>query len=337
MQLPNQTIERLSLEAPTRPLPTGIPPETLLQNFILKVWQKLLGKSEIGIDDDFIETGGDRQLRNKMILAVENATRKKIPIALIQDRCTIRGIESVMLHAATELVEFETIVKEGSGTPLLFCHGDYATHGLYVRKLAEMLICDQPVLLLHPYPNPEPALTIEEMARAYIPDILKRYPGGPLQLVGYCNGGQLAWEIAVQLKHAGREIQFIILIETISVNARLIPRALARLVRSAVAVVPRVLGEKLERDVMNFVWSRISHRQLSTPYTQALQNYVPPRLSVPVITVVSEESRTKAVFSPTPWEKLASRVDYRFIGGTHRNDLTILVSELVPVLNELLK
>jgi hypothetical protein len=73
----NMPLQSLSPKA-TGQLISGGTPETLLQGFILKVWQKLLGRVDIGIDDDFIEAGGSVRLKRRMVLAVEKATRQKI-------------------------------------------------------------------------------------------------------------------------------------------------------------------------------------------------------------------------------------------------------------------
>jgi oxalate---CoA ligase len=280
-------------------------PESLLQEFILKIWQRLLGRLDIGIDDDFIEAGGDHLLKHQMILAVEKAARQRIPESSLQNICTIREIEAAILRSNSLHTELMTCAKDGRGTPLLFCHGDYATHGLYVRKLAELLTCDGPILLLHPYPNPDPEITIEQMARAYIPGLLSKHPTGAFRLIGYCNGGQLAWELASQLERSNREVELVVLIEVISLNARPTLRALARILTFAIAILPKSIGVKVARNGMRSVWDGLSHRQLSTPYSTALQNYVPSRIGTRIFCVLSEESRTKTLFSAKPWVKLS--------------------------------
>ncbi len=45
-------------------------------------------------------------------------------------------------------------------------------------------------------------------------------PSGPFRLAGYCHGGLAAWEIAHQLEEAGREVEKIVMIDSISINAR---------------------------------------------------------------------------------------------------------------------
>src|SRR5258708_18111769 len=66
------------------------------------------------------------------------------------------------------------------------------------------------------------------MARRYLPHMLAAWPSGPFRLAGYCHGGLAAWEIAHQLEEAGREVEKIVMIDSISINARRPIRAAAR-------------------------------------------------------------------------------------------------------------
>ena len=318
-------------------------PESMFQFFILKVWQRLLGHDDIGIDDDFMAAGGDAALSNQMLSTVQTAVGQQITGLLRHKSYTIRELEAVILREIRPPAELVTLAKHGYGTPLLFCHGDYAMRGLYALQMVQTLKSHHPAYLLHPYPNPNPTTTIEEMARAYVPEILARHPEGIFRLVGYCNGGQLAWEIAHQLERSNRQVEFIVLIETISLNARTLLRALGRLVKFISATAPRAIGEKVAREWMSFGWNRtcrLSTRNpympASTPYSRALRNYVPPKVNSPIICVLSDESSNRVGLSPVPWMNLAPRVDYRQVSGNHLNDLTALVSELTPILNELL-
>ena len=211
------------------------------------------------------------------------------------------------------------------------------SRGFYALKLADMLTCDQPVYLLHPYPDPDPKLTIEEMAQAYVPEILAAQPTGAFRLGGFCNGGHLAWEIAHQLNCLGREVEFVVLIDTVSLNARRILRTIARLIRFVVVAAPKKISEKFARDGMSSVWSRGWHRYPSSPYSLAMRNYIPPILSTRLICLVCEESRTKAEYSSTPWTNLASAFRCEDIAGTHVSCITTHVGEVACLLDGLLK
>jgi thioesterase domain-containing protein len=318
-------------------------PQTLLQFFILKVWQKLLGRGDVGIDDDFLAAGGSMSLCAQMVSTIQVAIGQKIPELSRQSAYTIREIEGVILRESAPPTELITIAKNGRGTPLLFCHGDYAMGGLYAHKVVQTLRCDEPVYLVHPHPRPAPELTIQDMARAYIPEILAKHPKGSFRFVGYCNGGQLGWEIAHQLEKLGREVEFIVLIETMSLNARPTSRLIGRIAEFMVAVTPKALSQKIARECMDAVWKSMTRRSppnpyllASTPYSQALRNYVLPRINARVICIISEGSRNRIGFSPTPWKNVTRKVDCWYVAGSHLNDLTVLVGGLAPVLNGLL-
>lgn len=323
---------------------SAAPTETLLQFFILKIWQKLLSRADIGIDEDFIAVGGTPALSVQMISAIQVGIGQKIPALSLRNTYTIRELEAVIVRERTPPTELIKLVRNGRGAPLLFCHGDHAMGGLYAHKLVETLTCDEPIYLLHPYPNPDPKLTIKKMARDYTPDIVAKQPTGPFRLVGYCNGGQLAWEIASQLEALGREVEFIVLVETMSLNARPILGAIGRLAEVLVAVTPRTVSEKIARDCMNAVWKRTTrgsapnpHLLGSMPYSQAVRNYIPPKINAPIICVLSEASRKRPGFSAAPWKNLSPKVDCRYMAGNHLNDLTALVGGLTPLLNGLLE
>src|SRR5690606_29207624 len=55
---------------------------------------------------------------------------------------------------------------------------------------------------------------IEPMAAHYVSEIRKVQPTGPYYLGGACFGGAVAYEMAQQLRAAGEEIAFLMLLET---------------------------------------------------------------------------------------------------------------------------
>jgi thioesterase domain-containing protein len=71
------------------------------------------------------------------------------------------------------------------------------------------------------------------------------------KLGGFCNGGLLAWELAHQLESLGPEIEFLVLLETRSFNARLPIRMIARLTKLIAAVAPEKISGKFKLDAMH--------------------------------------------------------------------------------------
>ena len=242
--------------------------------------------------------------------------------------------------------ELVTRAKDGSGTPFLFCHGDTSTRGFYALRLADLLTCKQPVYLLHPHVDPHPKLTIEEMARSHVSQLVAAQPTGAFRVGGYCNGGLLAWEIACQLDRLGREVEAIVLVDTISLNARPVFRAIARLLGFVAAIVPKRMGEKLKVDGMLTIW-RVFMRAgllrkgkwrqyLSEPtlYSRAMSNYVPSKMKTRVFCVVCEESRRKKIFSTTPWVNIAHELRSNIVTGTHYGCITKHVGEVARSFDE---
>jgi acyl carrier protein len=314
-----------------------VPPATPLHCQILEIWQRLIGRDDIGIDDDFFEAGGDSLLATQMVCEVEAVTRQRILPSALRTVFTVRELAAAIVRGSPAMPELVTCAKQGYGTPFLFCHGDYTTRGFYALKFAEMLTCDQPVFLVHPFLDPDPKLTIEQMAQAYLPDILAAHPAGAFCLGGHCNGGLLAWEIARQLQLLGREVGLVVLVDAPSLNARPILRALGQLNKLIVAVAPKRMSKKFALNGMRAIWARgYWHVSLYGPYSRAICNYVPPKIATRVLCMISDENRAKIEYSWTPWTNLADGVHCEYIKGTHLSCITTHVSELTRVLDCLL-
>jgi thioesterase domain-containing protein/acyl carrier protein len=339
-------LRRQLAEAAADRIPNVVPASTLLQTQILEIWQRLLGRTDIGIDEDFFEAGGDSLLAVQMVCEVEAIIRERIPSSALRSVYTVRELAAAVEHGLPRAPELVTRAKDGSGKSFLFCHGDFATRGFYALKLAEMLTCNQPVHLIHPHPDPKHP--IEEAARARLPDVLAAQPIGAFRLGGYCNGGLLAWEIAYQLECIGREVEAVVLVDTMSVNARPDFRAIAKLLGSIAAVAPKRVSEKLKVDGMRAVWGiargtwsfwRTGKSNWNNLFSRglAMPNYVPPKLKTRVLCLLSEQGRTNLAYSTMPWINLAPEVDTEFVAGTHLTCITTHIGDIARRLDSLLK
>ena len=110
---------QLSEEAAHR-IPNVVPPETLLQVQILDIWQRLIGRSDIGIDDDFFEVGGDSLLATQMICDVETITRQHIPLSALKAVFTVRELEAAVLRGSPPTVELMTCAKRWQRNAFIF-------------------------------------------------------------------------------------------------------------------------------------------------------------------------------------------------------------------------
>lgn len=319
-------------------------PYYLIEFELRDIWQRLLGTASFGIDDDFFEVGGDSLLATEMLLEVERLTGRPYPQSDLSS-LTIRRISSVVQSDLPSAGGSATRVKSGNGIPLFFCHGDYLTRGIYAHKLAAVLPDNQPVFLLHCPMERSRGSSIEEMASTYLEEVLGAAPPrSPVFVGGYCNGGLAAWHLAHLLRLRGVEVVQVLLVETLSLNARPGMRALSRLVEAAASMARGRAATYLSERSMRlaWVWSRrfarlasleygaqtlLSTRRapnsLDQRYLSSMSRYLPPPIDVEVTCFVAERGRTfdtRARF----WRRLCRKLMEVRVRGTHH---TAVVSE----------
>jgi hypothetical protein len=201
------------------PLPPGpsvaTPPQDVLQDRLAALWEALLDRTNIGIDDDFFALGGTQELAECMIAAVEQLCAEPIPLGDRAGGLTVRALADRLVAAlpASLLIQ----VQSGSvGVPPFFLlHGDLGGGGYYVRELARELGPERPVYALaqHGMQGEDVPSSIEEMAADHARNLSLLYPDGPLHLGGHCAGATIAWEVAQCLVRRHRPIASLILIE----------------------------------------------------------------------------------------------------------------------------
>jgi oxalate---CoA ligase len=336
-----------------------VPPDSPLEIQIAEIWHRLLGRTDIGIDDDFFELGGDSLQATEMLLELDRVTRHGITPSQARTELTIRQLAAIMVGSMVVREELVIKVQDGVGTPLFLCHGDFDGWGFYAFRLAEFLKYEGPVFLIHSNLDEAAGIdTIEEMARRYLPHLLAAWPRGPFRLAGYCHGGLTAWEIAHQLEQAGRTVEKIMMIDSFSINARAPLRAAAHLLSATSALTPN--GAALRERGMLSLWAitrRILQRDRAilaramrrlyggstgvgdsrqSAYYKAMSKYLPPRIGSDVVCLLSEEYSTKKEFSANAWKALSRSVLSELVPGRHNTCITTHVGELATTMSRLL-
>ena len=213
-------------------------PRTPLEETLAEIWADVLELDQIGIHDDFVELGGD-SLNAATILA------------LVDDRAAGNLVLGDLIHASTvakmaELLEnvdlslrqscLVPIQTEGNKEPFFCVHGS-GGHVLGFAALARRLGSDRPFYGLEaPGRDGEqaPLDSVEALARRYIAEILALKPIGPYLLGGLSMGGDVAYEMAQQLRALGHQVEALILIDTtFPTNPGLMNRSARRLIRLA--------------------------------------------------------------------------------------------------------
>ncbi|MDB5641234.1 MAG: hypothetical protein JWN07_551, partial [Hyphomicrobiales bacterium] len=330
-------------------------PDRMLEHQIVEVWQRLLLRNDVGINDDFFELGGDSLLAAQMLEEIEVIFKKQISQTQLTPSLTVRRLTDAICSHLGSSQELMTQVQDGTGAPFFFCHGDYVSRGLYTNRLITQLGRDRPIYLLHFYQSMHrPDLTIEEIAQLYLKEIERVHPEGPLVMGGYCNGALVAWELAYVLQRKKRQVNYLLLIEAPSLNARPLFRMLNRVNVAVAATLPGEIGSSVKLRGMRAIWHYLRGRRgyASGPpqqnkialnrllpkqkelaggeapsphwlYLRTMARFIPKRLKADVICFIASKGNRHDT-DPEQWKRLARSVEVVELPGTHH---TVVTSE----------
>ncbi|WCO66784.1 AMP-binding protein [Iamia majanohamensis] len=205
-QLANGKVDRSALPDPATLPEDGEAtdrPEGEREGALLDLWQRVLGRTDIGRHDDFWEVGGDSMRAVRLFAEIERELGPARPVSLLLEAPTV-----AQLAIALALPEDSLLVPvqvDGTRPPLFVVHAG-AGGVLFARDLSRHLGRDQPVYgirapdLVDGRP-PDPS--IPALATRYLGQVREVWPDGPHHLAGLSFGGLVAFEMALQLQHDG--------------------------------------------------------------------------------------------------------------------------------------
>jgi amino acid adenylation domain-containing protein len=186
---------------------------------LLVIWQEVLKIPKIGIDDNFFELGGTSLQALMAFAKIETRLGCSVSPAALVQAPTIASLAE-LIRATTGVAASQSLVPlrvSEKGLPLFLVHNAYC-YLVYYRHLLSELKSDRPVYGLQPLPldgKHRIPRTIESMAADYVTEIRRIQPRGPYFIAGHSFGGLVSFEIAQQLVHAGQQVSFLGLIDTL--------------------------------------------------------------------------------------------------------------------------
>jgi thioesterase domain-containing protein/acyl carrier protein len=221
--MPSGKIDRRALPEPDfEALPEGEVrgPEDPLELQLQLLFERVLRRAPIGVDASFFELGGDSLQALELLVQIEKATGKQLPLGTLYHASTVQGLAQAIRERAGDVQWSSLVPLQASGRkpPLYFLHttpGDILGYGNLVYRLGDEQPCHgfqslglKDERLSH--------LTVGQMADYYVQLLREQQPHGPYYLAGWCYGGILAVEIAQRLKASGEEIGLLALLETVA-------------------------------------------------------------------------------------------------------------------------
>jgi aspartate racemase len=224
----NGKIDRAKLPAPDRAQATSGPgrhavePRTMVELQLRQIWERILGVPAVGVRDDFFALGGHSLLAVRLVGEIHKTLHRSLPLAVCFQNPTIEEMAKALgeehrADAAPELIPLQPggspgnlfFLDAGAGLCRLARHlnGGPASFATYVPLT--------PATIRAATSGKNSELpSVEELAAAHLALVQSQRPSGPCMLAGHSFGGLLAFEVAHQLRRAGREVDLILLMDS---------------------------------------------------------------------------------------------------------------------------
>ena len=214
----NSTVDVHALPEPTRESEADfVAPRNPVEEKLAKIWTAAFRFEGIGIQDDFLELGGDSLLAAQILTEIDDQFNRNLPLALLAECRTIEQMGRYIEHSADQAASSIIVFQSGGVQPPLFLFPGKGGDSFYFRSLARHLGNDRPVYgieLVLSGTKTVPSIRMEETAAGYLREILELQPDGPYYFAGHSYGGMLAFEIAQQLTRSGQVVAFLGLFDT---------------------------------------------------------------------------------------------------------------------------
>ncbi|MGA9883698.1 MAG: thioesterase domain-containing protein [Candidatus Acidiferrales bacterium] len=193
-----------------------------LEASLVALWEELLNVPTVGLDEDFFDLGGDSIIAVRLFSSINKRFGTNLAASTLFETRTIRGLASLIQQANAVAQCLATIVpiRENGSAPALFVIAGISNSVLYFRDVAVHLRGEYSVYGIEPRTATDRynVSEIEVTAKSYIAALQRIQPQGPYYLTGYCFGGIVAYEMALQMLSSGDDVEFLGLIDAAEPN-----------------------------------------------------------------------------------------------------------------------
>jgi amino acid adenylation domain-containing protein len=189
------------------------PPRTATEAALAGIYQEVLGNGPVGIHDDFFARGGESFAALRVASLVARRLGRPIAPGVLLEHRSVAGLAGWLGGPDGGWSPLVWLRPPGDRQPWFFVHP--AGGGvLCYRQLAGLL--DGPVGAFQapgPAVGREPLARVEDLAAAYLPDLLAAQPRGPYRLGGWSSGAVIAFELAHRLERRGERVERLVVID----------------------------------------------------------------------------------------------------------------------------
>ncbi|MBD2088290.1 HAD-IIIC family phosphatase [Microcoleus sp. FACHB-1515] len=206
-----------------------IAPRTSTENDLSTIWTDVLNVHPISIRDNYFELGGTSLQAVELFAKIEQFLGRRLALTCLLEAPTIEELARLIdsdSEACSETGNPSSVVllnTSNSPTPPLFLIHPGGGEVLLYRNLAQRLQPITSVYGIKPFSRngyPMMQTQIPQMAAYYIEQIRSIQPEGPYLLGGFCAGGAIAFEMALQLQQQGFSVPLVALMNTVNIKEK---------------------------------------------------------------------------------------------------------------------
>ncbi len=220
---PNGKLDRRRLELQPAPL-LGSPepevvPRTGTELALLRIWREVIGRENLTIHDEFFSAGGHSLLAMKLVSMVRREFGVEVSLLDLFSRPTVAMLADwIAAHdRSVRRRSRDALRGQGDAAPLFHIPGFHGFEFL-PRSFREAIGRHRPYFDGLQYPGLDgreaPLATISGVAAALVTQLTDIWPEGPFCLSGLSGGGEVALEMAGQLRRAGRDVELVLLYDS---------------------------------------------------------------------------------------------------------------------------
>ena len=202
---------------PSGPTTSKDLPANAMEQEIAAVFTEVLRRSDLGVNENFFDLGGDSLLAVITLEAITKRTGIALAPHLLFEHGTVRDLARHSQDSST--TESRPVLLNGdSRHPALFMlsghhiyrqlanhlRGHWSAYGVFAPF--ELAALDSIV------PDER---SVEELASDYLKIIRRQQPSGPYCILGYSFSGLVAYELAHQIQSSGEQVGYLALVDAV--------------------------------------------------------------------------------------------------------------------------
>lgn len=191
--------------------------KNLAVELLVPIWQRVLKRSSVSVEEDFFEVGGNPLLARELFTDISRTYGHEISPLMICQGPTILALAALLERPTPLQLSPLVLLKPGSDKPPVFI-----THGIGGSMLDFFHMARQ-VQTPHPLYGlqekgldgvGEPLRSVADMAECNLEAIRQVQTHGPYYFIGYSLGGLVMLEMAQRLRVRGEQIALLAMLDS---------------------------------------------------------------------------------------------------------------------------